>query len=78
VVGKARPSARPGSSGVLVRTKFATTSTVPVVATGYNAPGLRVAPGGRGLSILLTRLYAPSGDVADLLTRQEPAIGRRS
>jgi hypothetical protein len=34
--------------------------------------------GGTEVSVLLTRLYAPSGDFADLLTRQEPAIGRRS
>jgi hypothetical protein len=39
----------------------------------------RVAmPGSAEVSVLLTRLYVPSGDFADLLTRQEPAIGRRS
>jgi hypothetical protein len=35
-------------------------------------PGLRERPGGRGLSVLLTRLYAPSGDVA------EPAYAART
>jgi hypothetical protein len=30
---------------------------------------------GTEVSVLLTRLYVPSGDFADLLTRQEPAIG---
>jgi hypothetical protein len=29
-----------------------------------DTPGLRDVPGGRGLSVLLTRLYAPSGDCA--------------
>ena len=33
--------------------------------------------GGTEVSVLLTRLYAPSGDFADLLIRQQRAIGRR-
>jgi hypothetical protein len=44
---------------------------------GARPPEVAIS-GGTEVSILLTRLYAPSGDFTDLLTRQEPAIGPRS
>jgi hypothetical protein len=38
-------------------------------------PRMPAIPGSQGSSCLLTRLYAPSGDLSGLLTRHQPAIG---